>query len=45
MIRMATTKAYLNIKIDKGVKETAAQILESMGIDHTLPLFLCFTDK
>jgi DNA-damage-inducible protein J len=32
---MATTKAYLNIKIDKGVKEAAAQLLESMGLDHT----------
>lgn len=32
---MATAKAYLNIKIDKGIKETAAQLLESMGLDHT----------
>lgn len=32
---MATAKAYLNIKIDKGVKEVAAQLLESMGLDHT----------
>ena len=32
---MATTKAYLNIKIDKSVKEIAAQLLESMGLDHT----------
>jgi len=32
---MATAKAYLNIKIDKGVKETAAQLLENMGLDHT----------
>jgi len=32
---MATTKANLNIKIDKGVKNIAAQILSSMGLDHT----------
>ncbi len=32
---MATAKAYLNIKIDKSVKESAAQLLESMGLDHT----------
>jgi DNA-damage-inducible protein J len=32
---MATTKAYLNVKIDKGVKESAAQLLENMGLDHT----------
>jgi DNA-damage-inducible protein J len=32
---MATAKAYLNIKLDKGIKETAAQLLESMGLDHT----------
>ncbi|MCL2087299.1 MAG: type II toxin-antitoxin system RelB/DinJ family antitoxin [Oscillospiraceae bacterium] len=31
---MATAKAYLNVKIDKGVKEIAAQLLESMGLDH-----------
>uniref|UniRef100_S0DD94 Putative toxin-antitoxin system protein n=1 Tax=termite gut metagenome TaxID=433724 RepID=S0DD94_9ZZZZ len=35
VIMMATTKAYLNVKIDKGVKETAAQLLENMGMDHT----------
>lgn len=29
------TKANLNIKIDKGVKEVAAQLLASMGLDHT----------
>ena len=32
---MATTKSTINVKIDKGVKERAAQVLESMGIDHT----------
>ncbi|MDR1702648.1 MAG: type II toxin-antitoxin system RelB/DinJ family antitoxin [Sporomusaceae bacterium] len=32
---MATVKAHLNVKIDKGVKETAAQLLENMGLDHT----------
>ena len=32
---MATTKTTLNVKIDKGVKERAAQLLESMGLDHT----------
>ena len=32
---MAADKAYLNIKIDKGVKEVAAQLLESMGLNHT----------
>jgi DNA-damage-inducible protein J len=35
VIKMATPKAYLNIKIDKGVKEVAAQLLENMGLDHT----------
>jgi len=29
------TKTTLNIKIDKNVKERAAQMLESMGLDHT----------
>ena len=32
---MATIKTTLNIKIDKRVKETASQLLESMGLDHT----------
>lgn len=32
---MSTSKANLNIRIDKTVKETAAQLLESMGLDHT----------
>ena len=32
---MATAKANLNVKIDKSVKETAAQLLGSMGLDHT----------
>jgi len=32
---MATTKTTLNVKIDKGVKERAAQLLEGMGLDHT----------
>ena len=39
---MAKTKAYLNIKIDSGVKETAAQILESMGIDHTTAITMFY---
>jgi len=32
---MTTTKANLNIKIDKGVKNIATQLLASMGLDHT----------
>ena len=32
---MASVKSTLNIKIDKSVKEIAAQLLESMGLDHT----------
>ena len=32
---MAAAKSTLNVKIDKGVKERAAQLLESMGLDHT----------
>jgi DNA-damage-inducible protein J len=32
---MATAKAYLNIKIDKGIKENAALLLENMGLNHT----------
>ena len=32
---MTATKTTLNIKIDKTVKERAAQFLESMGLDHT----------
>ena len=32
---MAKVKAGVNVKIDKSVKEIAAQILESMGLDHT----------
>jgi DNA-damage-inducible protein J len=32
---MVATKSTLNIKIDKNVKEKAAQLLESMGLDHT----------
>jgi DNA-damage-inducible protein J len=32
---MATAKAYLNVKIDKSVKESAALLLENMGLDHT----------
>jgi len=32
---MTATKTTLNIKIDKGVKERASQLLESMGLDHT----------
>ena len=32
---MTATKSTLNVKIDKGVKEKAAQLLESMGLDHT----------
>ncbi|MCL2083301.1 MAG: type II toxin-antitoxin system RelB/DinJ family antitoxin [Oscillospiraceae bacterium] len=39
---MAATKAYLNIKIDSGIKETAAQILESMGIDHTTAISMFY---
>ena len=32
---MTATKSTINVKIDKGVKERAAQLLESMGLDHT----------
>ena len=32
---MTATKTTLNIKIDKGVKEKASQLLEAMGLDHT----------
>ena len=32
---MTATKSTLNVKIDKSVKERAAQLLESMGLDHT----------
>ena len=32
---MASVKSTLNVKIDKSVKEIAAQLLESMGLDHT----------
>ena len=32
---MTATKSTLNVKIDRSVKERAAQLLESMGIDHT----------
>jgi len=32
---MTTAKANLNIKIDRGVKEIATQLLKSMGLDHT----------
>jgi DNA-damage-inducible protein J len=42
VIKMATAKAYLNVKIDKSVKETAAQILESMGIDHTTAISMFY---
>jgi len=32
---MTAIKSTLNIKLDKGIKERAAQLLESMGLDHT----------
>jgi len=32
---MTATKATLNIEIDEGIKERAAQLLEGMGLDHT----------
>ena len=32
---MTTTKATINVKIDKSVKERVTQLLESMGLDHT----------
>ena len=32
---MTATKTTLNVKIDKGIKEMATQLLESMGLDHT----------
>jgi len=34
-MKMIATKTTLNIKIDKGIKERAARLLESMGLDHT----------
>ena len=33
--KSTATKTTLNIKIDKNVKEKVAQMLESMGLDHT----------
>jgi DNA-damage-inducible protein J len=39
---MITAKANLNIKIDRGVKESAAQLLESMGLDHTTAIELYY---
>ena len=35
VINMTVAKSTLNVKIDKGVKERASQILESMGLNHT----------
>ena len=35
VINMTVAKTTLNVKIDKGVKERATQLLESMGLDHT----------
>ena len=32
---MTATKSTLNVKIDKSIKERVAQLLESMGLDHT----------
>ena len=32
---MTVAKSTLNVKIDKSVKEKVAQLLESMGLDHT----------
>ena len=32
---MTAIKSTINVKIDKSVKERAAQLLESMGLDHT----------
>ena len=32
---MTATKTTLNIKIDKFVKDSAAQLLADMGLDHT----------
>jgi len=32
---MTATKSTLNVKINKSVKERAALLLESMGLDHT----------
>jgi DNA-damage-inducible protein J len=34
-MKMTATKTTLNIKIDKNIKERAAQLLKSMGLDHT----------
>jgi addiction module RelB/DinJ family antitoxin len=39
---MATTKANVNVKIDANVKETAAQMLASMGIDLTTAVDMFF---
>ena len=39
---MITAKANLNIKIDRGVKESAAQLLESTGLDHTTAIELYY---
>jgi len=32
---MQTTKSTLNVEIDESIMERAAQLLESMGLDHT----------
>ena len=32
---METAKSTLNVQIDKSVKDKAAELLESMGLDHT----------
>ena len=32
---MVSSKASVNVKIDKGVKELAAHLLERMGLDQT----------
>jgi len=32
---MVAAKSTLNVKIDRGVKERATRLLESMGLDHT----------
>ena len=34
-MKLITTKTTLNVKIDKSVKARAAQLLHSMGLDHT----------
>ena len=39
---MTNTKANLNVRIDANIKESAAEILEGLGIDYTTAIELFF---